>query len=430
MNRTTLFAQLSVYSALGFVVCGVLPNAIAGKYAFTGAMLVLLCLQLFRRELVMPKLTWINASLLFIVVWSLLSTALSPMPADAFANLRKDTLPFALGYLLLTCQNSESIPKTKICVLAVWALLIGFAGKEALAVYAGVQNGFVFSISESPTSSLPRFLDFFATDTLFYLPVLLVVCFFWPLQLWQRLFVGFLAVVAIWVVILSGVRATFLTALPLILCFMLIRFWRYKWIVSAFIFVAISVAVLQKSAVHTPLMKRYYSIFSAQTYQFGNDYSVSERKAILRAMWEISKDRLWVGYGPGWKKLPTIAQDKGYINQWEASEDPLHQRAYRYFSLGVGRVNPHNIYAQTLFELGIPGVLGYLWLLLAVMISGFGRCSKKYDIQTRSMAFAAISFIAINVIFGMVGGVWLPLPLLIIMAWLSRRGNTTSEQSL
>lgn len=430
MNRTTLFAQLSVYSVLGFVVCSVLPNAIAGKYAFTGAMLVLLCLQLFRRELVMPRLTWINASLLFIVVWSILSTVLSPMPADAFTNLRKDTLPFAAAYLLLVCQKPDSVPQTKIHAAAIWALLLGFAGKEALAVYAGVQNGFVFSIYESTTASLPKYLDFFATDTLFYLPILLAVWFFWPIRLWQKWFVGLVSIIAIGVVAMSGVRATFLAALPLVACFVLVRCWRYKWVALACFVAAFGAAVLLKNHVTNPSLQRYYSILSTQTYQFGKDGSVSERKAILKAVWDLSKDRLWVGYGPGWKKLPTIAQDKGYMQQWEASEDPLDQWAYRYFSLGVGRVNPHNIYAQTLFELGLPGLVGYLSLLLAVMVSGVSQCLKGYDRQTRSLAFAAITFVAIYVIFGMAGGVWLPLPLLVIMVCLSQRGNTRFGHAL
>lgn len=427
INGKFRLAQWSIYAAMGFIICAVLPNAIAGKYAFIGIMVILLLAQLLRRELTVPSLSWINVSLYAIVAWSALSTALSPMPVDALSNFRKETLPFLLAYALIVCQKPAAISHNRITRIAVGSLILGFTGKEVLAVYAGIQNGFVFSIYEAVNNTLPKFLDFFATDTLFYLPILLAVCLFWPIERWQRWFVSAVTVVAISIIVMSGVRATFLAALPLVICFALIRYWQRKWLLTITLALIVGAAALAKNHISNLTIQRYYTIFSSQTYQFGNDGSVTERKAILKAVWDLSRDRLWLGYGPGWKKLPEIAERSGYMQRWATSNDTIDRWAHRYFLFGTGRVNPHNIYAQTLFEIGIPGLLAYLSLLLAVLVSGIRGCFKSVNVLDKSMAFAAVAFVCIYGVFGMAGGVWLPIPLLVLMITMSQNISRSSS---
>jgi O-antigen ligase len=192
---------------------------------------------------------------------------------------------------------------------------------------------------------------------------------------------------------------------------------------SAALVLAVSAYAI-KDHVTNPSIARYYTIFSKGTYQFGNDGSVSERKAIIKAVWEISGERLWIGYGPGWKKLPVVARERGYMARWQASTDPVDGWAYRYFSYGEGRVNPHNLYMQLLFEGGVPGLLAYAALVLSLMLAGFKHWVRGGGVMVRSMGVATVLYVGVYAITGMAGGVWLPVSLLILMLWAMDEKNT------
>jgi len=394
-----------------------LPHAIALKYLFTGLMLICFAAQVAKRQLVLPPTSVMTTSFLVLVFIATISAFLSPMQVDALNNLRKDTLPFLLAFLLLSSQASHQHSLQRNRVMAVWALILGYAIKEMLAVRDGVANNFIFSIYETANVQLPKYLDFFATDTILYLPFLLAVLLFWPAKLWLRLLLLIVTLVALIIVAMSGVRATFMTAAMLVAAFLFVRFWSRKWILIGVILVTAISAFAIKDHVTNPSIARYYTIFSKGTYQFGNDGSVSERKAIIKAVWEISSERLWIGYGPGWKKLPTIAAERGYMQRWQGSTDPIDGWAYRYFSYGEGRVNPHNLYMQILFEVGAPGLMIYLVLLVSVFLAGLKHWMRGRDVQVKAMGLAMVLYVGVYGITGMAGGVWLPISLLILMFW-------------
>ena len=416
--------KLAVYASLGFIFATVLPNAIALKYVFSGLMLITLALQISKKQLSFPKANVLTISFVALVLIATLSAILSPLSADALNNLRKDTLPFLLAFVLLSCQSDERHSLQRTRVMAVWALIYGYVIKETLAVRDGVANNFVFSIYETANIQLPKYLDFFATDTILYLPFLLSVLVFWPMKLWQRVLLLIVTATALTIVAMSGVRATFMAASLLLAAFLFVRFWSRKWLMlGAILLLAIS-AFAMKDHVTNPSIARYYTLFSKGTYQFGNDGSVSERKAIIRAVWEISSERWWIGYGPGWKKLPVIAQERGYMARWQASTDPVDGWAYRYFSYGEGRVNPHNLYLQILFEVGVPGLLAYAALVLSLMLAGFKHWARGEGVMVRSMGVATVLYVGVYAVTGMAGGVWLPISLLILMLWALDEKNT------
>lgn len=409
--------SLAVYSALGFIFAMVLPHAIALKYVFSALMLITWVAQVAKRQLVLPQASVMTGSFFALVLIATISAFLSPVYADALNNLRKDTLPFLLAFLLLACQANDHYPLQKNRAMAVWALILAYAIKEMLAVRDGVANNFVFSIYETANLQLPKYLDFSATDTILYLPFLLAVLLFWRTKSWLWLLLLIVTIIALIMVAISGVRATFISAVVLVTCFLFARFWSKKWLVLGAILVLAMSAFAIKDHVTNPSIARYYTLFSKGTYQFGKDGSVSERKAIIKAVWEISSERLWIGYGPGWKKLPAIAQERGYMQRWQVSTDPIDGWAYRYFSYGEGRVNPHNLYMQLLFEVGVPGLLMYLALLLSVLLVALRHWIRGTEVMVKAMGLATVFYIGVYTITGIAGGVWLPISLLVLMLW-------------
>lgn len=415
LNR--ILNQLGLFSTWSYIFFSIVPHAAAGKYIASGLMLVAFVGLLIRKQINVPQLNWLNMSVFLVVGLALLSAVLAPYAADSLNQFRKEGLPFLLGFLLLTNANTAANRKTATCTML--ALIGGYAVKEVLAIWAGAANGFQFSIYETVDTTLPKYLDFFSADTPYYLPFLLGPLCFWPMKLWQRVTLLLLTALAIAVVVVSGVRTAFIFVVATVLLVLVYRFWQTKKTLFAVLTALTLCGYFLKGYVTNPSMARYTTIASTQTYQFGKDGSVSERYAIIKGVWEVSKDRLLLGYGPGWKKLPTVAEANGHMDRWRHSEEPIDKVTLNYFSYGEGRVNPHNFYMAMLFEDGFLGLMAYVSLMLA---AGFGILKmliKNTDPVQKGIAVAGALYLMVYFGGSIAGGAWLPVTMLVTVVCLA-----------
>lgn len=415
LNR--MFNQLGLFSTWGYIFFSIVPHAAAGKYIASGLMLVAFAGLLVRKQIKVPQLNWLNISVFLVVGLALLSAIFTPYAADSLNQLRKEGLPFLLAFLLLTNQSAEEHSKT--ATYTMLALIAGYAVKEVLALWAGATNGFQFSIYETQDTSLPKYLDFFSADTPYYLPFLLGPTCFWPMKLWERAVLLLLTALAITVVVVSGVRTAFVFVVLTVLLVLVYRFWNIKKTLFLTVVALVVCGYLLKDKIANPNVARYTSIISAQTYKFGTDGSVSERYAIIKSVWEISRDRLLLGYGLGWKKLPAVAEANGHMERWRQSAAPVDAWALRYFSYGEGRVNPHNLYMSVLFENGLFGLIAYISLMLAATVGVLrmlvGNCSSLQ----KGMAVASALYLMVYFGGSMAGGTWLSTNMLVTVACLA-----------
>lgn len=423
LNR--VFAQFGHISTWGYIFFSVVPHAAAGKYICSGLMLISLLLLLVRKQICKPKFNWLNVSVFLVVGLALLSAALTPYALDSLNQFRKEAVPFLIGFLLLT--NSPTADSNKTVVYTMLSLMLGYAVKEILALWAGAANGFQFSIYETPDVTLPKYLDFFSADTPYYLPFLLGPLFFWPMKLWQRLLLSLLVTLAVVVVVVSGVRTAFVFVTVTVLLVVIYRFWHFKkWILGVLV-VLMTTGYVLKDYVNNPSIARYTTIVSTKTYQFGKDGSVSERYAIIKGVWEVSKDRLLLGYGPGWKKLPTVAAANGHMERWRNSNEPVDEWTFKYFSYGEGRVNPHNFYMALLFETGLLGLFAYVSLMLATAWGILKTLLKKNSQVQKGVAVAGALYLLVYFGGSIAGGAWLPVTMLVTVACLSLYQRKTNS---
>ncbi len=399
---------------LGYIFFSVIPHASAPRNILAGLMLLVALYQLYKGQLQKPTWDVLTGTLLALCVIVVVSAAVSPYRADSLAMLRKETLPFLLGFLLLTCQKLNSLDRQRIARYTFVALTSGFVVKMSLAVWAGANNGWSFSLYEG-AGPLPRYLDFFAADIIYYLPFLLSPLLFWPMRSGYRWLLAVVTFLTLLFAFIAGVRTTFIFVCVALLFFVLCRFWARKWYFFTLIALCLVTGHFSRDYVTNPSIARYYSIFSVDTYnKFGNDGSISERKAIAKGVWEVVQDRLWLGYGLGWKKLPTVAAEGGYIDRWKGGTEPWHQWAVNYFSLGEGRVNPHNFYLMVLFETGAFGLAAYLAFMLTLGFKGLlGGMSRNTSADARGLYLAVLVYVGIYLGAGLAGGPWLPVTLLV-----------------
>lgn len=399
---------------LGYIFFSIIPHASAPRYILAGSMLLVALYQLYKRQLQKPTPDAVSVTLLSLFLIVVVSAAVSPYRSESLLLLRKETLPFLLGYLLLTSQKLGCLERQQVARYTVVALIAGFVVKMSLAIWAGANNGWSFSIYEG-AGQLPRYLDFFAADIIYYLPFLLAPLLFWPMRSGYRWLLAAVTLLTLVFAFIAGVRTTFIFVCTTLLIFVLCRFWVRKWYFVALIALCLVTGYVSRDYVTKPSIARYYSIFSVDTYsKFGNDGSISERKAIVKGVWEVAQDRFWLGYGLGWKKLPTVAAEGGYVDRWKSGTEPWHPWAVNYFSYGEGRVNPHNFYLMVLFETGVLGLAAYLAFMLAIGFKSFlGSLSRNPSVEARGVCVAVVVYIGIYLGAGLAGGPWLPVTLLV-----------------
>lgn len=412
-------SDVAIWSTLGYLFFSVIPHATAPKHICSGVMLVSLGAQLIASQLKVPRFSWLGLAFMTVIFVSFLSSILSPYFEYALANFRKETLTFAIALLLLTCQcQVQSV--VGLCKKILAAIILGYSVKLLLAVWKGLSLGFVFSRYQMPDAdaTLPKYLEFFSTDSVLFLPFLISAVLFLPMRLWLRSLLWLVIVTAVGIVLSSGVRTAFLVMILELLIFLLIKLWSKKWLLVVALGALIVSIFPYRDRLTTFAVTRYVSLISPSTYEFGNDFAVSERLAILKSIYEISRDRPIIGYGPVWKKLPTIAEENGHLERWKSSDNPIDRVTYNYYQLGEGRVNPHNLLAHLLLEHGLLGVLSYLGMLLCMAKSAMNLWRKSVDPVTRTVSLASMVYVLAYFISGLSGGLWLPMGFLVVMATL------------
>lgn len=422
--------DFTVVSTLGFVFFSTVPFGIAAKHIFSGLMLVGFVVLLFKGRLRHPPINGVTMGLLLLVSVALISCLVSPYRWDSLNNFRKDTLPFLLAFLVMTSQRVSKDQQHLDANKLVWAIVIGFSCRSVLAFLDGVADGWNFSVYES--GQLPKYLEFFAADTIYYMPILLTLTFFGKRSRIANLALLAITVLDLWIVLVSGVRTSFALTILTLIIVLLAKYWYSKRVLVAIMaLVCVSLAIFISGGENNPTISRYFSLLSKNTYATHQDGSVSARKAIAKAVLEINSERMLLGYGQGWKKLPTVAHDRGFMNRWTNSLDPMDKIAHEYFVFGEGRVNPHNFYLSVMFETGALGLLAYLCLMFAVFFYAVQLArDRHYREDVRATGLAALVYVVIYLVAGISGGPWLPAPLLAFGVFMAiYKGNVWGRHS-
>ena len=161
-------------------------------------------------------------------------------------------------------------------------------------------------------------------------------------------------------------------------------------------------------------LMRYKTLLTPSTYT-SNEYTAwNNRLAIWSGTFDMIKERPVLGYGYGWKKIDYAAKDMGFLEKWKEAKP----ETYGYFSKGnYGSSNPHNLFLQIVFEVGVIGLVAFLafWLslivkavragqpkllklaLLAVLVS-YGLVNIANGLWSEAYGNLMLSFAAISVV--------------------------------
>ena len=241
--------------------------------------------------------------------------------------------------------------------------------------------------------------------------------FFWPVLIFARrisnaMAILIMVIVAVILSLLSSAAALFALLLG-VFVILLIYFFTKR-----LLFGGICIAVLM--VVSAPMLIKHTGVGPLMSnYQVYDGSSIIASSAQHRlAMWSFVADRIaekpWFGWGFGASR--TIPQE-GYRLGPDTEIMPLH---------------PHNLSLQTRLELGVPGILILVTMMLSVLVPLLNLC---YRSSFGIAAFAsAVSWIFIaNVSFGMWQTWWIStafiLASLVRLALLTRHDSTENNPS-
>lgn len=380
----------------------------AGKNIFAA----LLCLALFLWAVRQPALFrgilakpgWTVGATIALLAVAGVSSALGYTPSESWVITGKQ-----LGIETLVCVltaalvSDERLGESRLRILAL-AIAAGLALRVGLVL-----------LDNSPHLLPGPYTRGYATMAGMIIPVVLATLLAWRWPTAVKYGLIALLLVAFWLILDYPNKtraAVYCLVAGIFTMLVLSRRWKLLFTLA----ILLIAGLLALSLLRPGSVARYGSVFKKATYQ---EEGVSGRIPIWLGTYDLVKERPWLGYGPGWKKLPTVAREGGYIDRWVASGDKTQRESAEYFSMSVGKVNPHNLYMQVLFEVGAFGLATLLSLALALFFAGW-RALQRQTIDSGGAAtwfgLASLGFVASWLVGGVANGFWSDVTPLFVLA--------------
>ncbi len=331
---------------------------------------------------------------------SLLSSVLSPYPLDSLDAVRKYLL-YQVVVFFVIINEYRGIKELKPLVYALFA---GF-GALTLIVYlknepAVLINWIEYAERFTPEEMKATFFSGYSLYATFYMPLLLGYIYAsrdkpgLKALLWVFLFLEFV------LVFLHNHRTQLLSVLFSSVVITLVA-GRYRIFAAASAVLLIAALVILN--VKPEAFDRYKTLLSMDTYTQSGFTGWNSRFEIWSGAIDMIKDRPVLGYGYGWKKTALVARDGGYIQKWK-TEKP---RTYEYYnSTTYGSTNPHNLVLQILFEVGILGLLAFLFFWSTVLSKALFTRLPQDDEAACFLRYGTIGVLISYIIINISNGLW------------------------
>lgn len=333
-------------------------------------------------------------TLLALAGWALIASATGPYPMESLNAARKSLMPQILLFLVVISEfrSPDQIKKLFLVIVFSFMTTTALSAWEILHIGLGAFNARMISHE--------MFLGGYASNAGFYFPFTLL----WLLTIArnERPLIKAVSVITLifsYLIVLDYNSRTALIAVSLSALLILLLVARRRTIlIIASVVLLISVFALYSGAE----LARYRSLFNLDTYITNDGLSI--RLSVWSGAWDIVRERLITGYGYGWKKLAWVINDNDWLARWKNNPDPIIL-AY-YAPQGVaeyGRVNPHNLLLQILFEIGLIGLILYASFWLIALKSVLSRISDKVhapDLLVKGSLGVMLSYFLLNVTNG------------------------------
>ena len=403
----------ATWVACGYLFFSHVPRTTAVVNTLSALMLLSTVVLAFRGRLIIDWHSNLARAFAVFVLVVAAGIALSPYWRESLIPFRRELTPMLLAFVLLTGQRAvqEQHQRRRVALLVAWALISAFVIRSFLALVDWLTEG-VHTDYYSSNHEAARFFDFFAIDASLIMPIVVAACLYLVMARGIRALLVLSLVVAMLLVIVSSVRTALIVMLLVTLLQLLPRLRSRKvWVLLGVTFLGLVVAMSATNRLQK-VTERYATIFSKEAYQ-GSEVtgasSIYERLSIWKGTLEMAAERPLLGYGLGWQKIYDAAYENGYVARWRQSPAYIDRTVANYFdTYERGKVNPHNLWVDIVFETGILGLVSYVAMLLILLTRAL-RALKEgtKDSVTHWFGAASVAYLLAYGMVNMMGGFWL-----------------------
>jgi O-antigen ligase len=342
---------------------------------------------------------WTSGAFAALIAWALVSSIASPYPAESLNAMRKDLLPLVIIFLATTMEFKSFNELKPLLWVAVssFCVVTGFSFAELVNV------GFNWQDFHTLTLTTKSYAAGFANNGGFYLPFIAAWILSAEDSRWKKLLGGLTVALGIILVIAYDSR-TALVAIPFAILSSLILNRRLKMLLLVAVAFIVALSLMLTVNPSESVSKRFRSLSNTET--FTTNTGLSGRLGIWTGVVQLIKDRPVLGYGCGWKKLSWAVRDSGYPEEWKKTAPDSYYYFITATNLRYGEVNPHNLLLQISFEIGVTGLVIFLWLWGTVIFKLGWLVRKPVSANNKTFALASIGILIAYAMFNVTNGFW------------------------
>ena len=333
-------------------------------------------------------------ALLALAGWALIASVIGPYPMESLNAARKSLMPQILLFLVVISEFRSPDQIKKLFTVVVFSFVATTVLSALDVLHIGLDTFRIALVSHD------MFLGGYAANAGFYFPFTLL----WLLTIAkdERYLIKTICIITLicsyFIVLLYNSRTALITISLSALLVPLLAGRRRSILIIAAALLLVAAAALYGGAD----LAKYRSLGHQDTYI--SNAGLSSRVSVWSGAWDIARERFVTGYGYGWKKLAWVINNDNWLVRWKNHPDPNILAWYApQGSAEYGRVNPHSLLLQILFEIGFVGVLLYAVFWLSCLTSVIARISAKTrapDLFVRGSLGVMLSYFLLNVTNG------------------------------
>lgn len=364
-----------------------------------GGLLVFFLLKLFKKGMKDIRLSdGTIIALVLLTAWSLLVSLLGPYPVDSLKAMENNLFAQILIFLVIITEF-KTLQELKTLFLVV---VLSFSAVTLLSAFEAITLAQSYELIKSHDMFTHKmFIGGYANYATFYLPFILA----WLISIDEpraRKWLGLGTLVTGMVLVFVYSHRTAVIAIPVAFFIMFLLSRKYKVLIVAGLLALIAVAAIGLSK--SDVFSRYKSLGDPKTYI--TNRGVSGRFGVWEGAWHVIRERPVTGYGYGWKKMAWVAQDLELAERWRTGYPHIFNYYVNEAHLSYGRVNPHSLVLQILFEIGAVGLLIFLWFWATVVQKVIKVAFSKEQSDSKSYMLCGIGVLASYLIINIPNGFW------------------------
>lgn len=336
-------------------------------------------------------------TLILLVFWILLVSIIGPYPLDSLNDIRKNIF-IQILILLVIFTEFRDIRELKPLFFCI---ILSFIIVSLLSIFERYLSD-IISFYQTNQKQKSFFADY-GHRAIFYLPFTVA----WLISLNHariiKYLVGICILIEIYLVVIFNSR-TALMAIPIGIFSMFLFSKKYKLLfISCLIFITFFSALY---ITESEKFSKYKTLLNIETY-FTNQ-GLSNRLGVWTGALDVIKDRPLLGYGCGWKKMAWVVQNPELIQYWKENRPDTYNYYVIEANLTYGRVNPHNLIIQILFEIGLIGLILFVifWITIIYKIFKIAFLHKGFNFEEKTFLRCSLGIVISYFSANITNGFW------------------------